>query len=59
MYLIGTGWSPTVFSFWNTKQVCPTKACLLATVTQAWIMLLTGLPHTLQMALCIQDGHLA
>ena len=47
-----------VFSFWKTKQICPTQAWFLPTAVDTQTRLLVGLFHPLEMQLWIQNGHL-
>ena len=47
-----------VFSFWKTRQICPTQACFLPTAVATQTRLLVGLFHPLEMRLWIQNGHL-
>ena len=47
-----------VFSFWKTKQICPTQACFVPTAVDTQTRLLVRLFHPLEMQLWIQNRHL-
>lgn len=57
--LLGTGLVTQSLSLLEYQAVLPTRACLLATVTDTWPRLLAGLLRTLEIQLWIQNGRLA